>query len=480
MAGGIKFGTDGWRAVIAEDYTFDNVRVCAQATANYLIASKGAGARVVVGYDTRFSSEDFAAAVAEVLGANSIHVYLSTSTAPTPVVSHAVVDLKADGGVVITASHNPARWNGYKYKGPDGSSASTGVISLIEGEIASLLPAARAGAPPRVQVRPLQELVADGIVEWHDPATPYLAGIRKLVDVDALRTMQGTVVVDSMFGAGAGYFTRLIGGGNLRIDEINAERNPAFPGVRPEPIGPNLERLRQRVVETGALMGIATDGDADRVGIVDEHGSFLNQHQVFALLCYYLLDSRGERGHIIRSLTTTEMISLLGERYGVPVHVTQVGFKYIAPLMLEHDALIGGEESGGYAFRGHVPERDGILAGLYFLDMVRLSGKTPSALLGELYDLVGPHYYDRIDLDLEPDDRSRVEAALDGLAPDTLGNMPVERVDRTDGVMLVLKDGSWVLYRLSGTEPLVRIYAEGDSPDRVQDLLSLGRSLLQL
>ncbi|TFH34221.1 MAG: phosphoglucomutase/phosphomannomutase family protein, partial [Dehalococcoidia bacterium] len=346
MAGSIKFGTDGWRAVIAEDYTFDNVRLCSQGMATYLLGVTGPGASVVVGYDTRFASEDFAAATAEVLGANGIHVYLCTSAVPTPVVSHAVAGLRANAGVVITASHNPARWNGFKIKGPEGSSAPMEVIAKVEEEIASLLRQVSTGGTP-VTRHALADLLAQGVVEWHDPTPNYFEALRRLVDVDALKNMAATVVVDSMFGAGSGFFNRLIGAGKLHIDEINGERNPSFPGIRPEPIGPNLERLRKRVPATGAVMGIALDGDADRLGIVDEHGNFLNQHQVFALLCYYLLGIRQERGHIIRSITTSTMISMLGERYGVPVHVTQVGFKYIAPLMLEHNALIGGEESGG-------------------------------------------------------------------------------------------------------------------------------------
>jgi phosphomannomutase len=479
MAGAIKFGTDGWRAVIAEDYTFDNVRLCAQGLATYLHGTTGGGRSVVVGYDTRFASEDFAAATAEVLGANGVHVYLCTSAVPTPVVSHAVATLKAHAGVVITASHNPARWNGFKIKGPDGSSAPMEIITKVEAEIASLQRQAADGASP-VAREALAELVERRTVEWHDPTPAYFTTIGRLVDIDTLKTMAATVVIDSMFGAGSGFFARLLDGGKLHVNEINGERNPAFPGIRPEPIGPNLERLMKRVPATGAVMGIATDGDADRVGIVDEHGAFLNQHQVFALLCYYLLELRADRGDIVRSLTTTEMISLLGTHYNVPVHVTQVGFKYIAPLMATHNALIGGEESGGYAFRGHVPERDGILAGLYFLDMVRRSGKTPSALLRELYGLVGPHYYDRIDLELEQSDRARVSDMLAALAPDAVGGTQVERVDRTDGVMLRLQDGSWVLYRLSGTEPLVRIYSEADSTARVQELLAAGRSLLRL
>jgi len=351
------------------------------------------------------------------------------------------------------------------------------VISEVERHVATL---AQAGTATQVKRMGLSEAMAAGLVEWHDPSVAYIAGISRLVDLDALRQMSGTMVVDSMFGAGSGYFARFLGGGHLNIEELNGDRNPLFPGIRPEPIAPNLARLRGRVPEAGALMGIATDGDADRVGIVDEQGRFMTQHQVFALLCHYLLAVRQERGHIVRSVTTTEMISLLGQRFGVPVHVTAVGFKYIAPLMLEYDALVGGEESGGYGFRGHIPERDGVLAGLYFLDYVRRTGKKPSQLLDDLYGLVGPHHYDRLDQELEPADRERVAALLEQMGPDRVGASEVRAVDRTDGVRLVLRDGSWLLFRLSGTEPLVRIYAEAESMERVEALLSQGRSLLGL
>lgn len=475
MASPIKFGTDGWRAIIAEDFTFDNVRVCAQAVAAYLGSSAGPGAHVVVGYDTRFASEDFAAAVAEVLAANGVHVYLSTTAVPTPVVSHAVVDLKANGGVVITASHNPGRWNGFKYKGPDGSSGAVEVIAEIEREIAVLLE--QDGGTP-VSHMTLEDAIRQGLVEMYDPLPSYLDQVRRLVDVEAIRKMQGTVVIDSMFGVGAGLFKRILGGKSVQVEELNGERNPLFPGIRPEPIGPNLGKLCQHVPAVGASVGIATDGDADRLGIVDEEGHFLNQHQVFALLCLYLLEVRGERGYIIRSVTTTEMISTLGRLFDVPVIVTPVGFKYVAPLMIEHDAMVGGEESGGYGFRGHIPERDGILAGLFFLDMMRQTGRSPSALLAHLYEMVGPHYYDRVDVELEKDDRSRVADALANLKVERVGTATVARVDLTDGVRLVLDDGAWVLYRLSGTEPLLRIYVEAESTERVRSLLREGGALL--
>jgi alpha-D-glucose phosphate-specific phosphoglucomutase len=474
MAGQIKFGTDGWRAVIAEDFTFENVRVCAQAVASLLKSTVRGTPRVSIGYDTRFASEDFAAAAAEVLAGNGIHTYLCKTFTPTPVLSHSVVDLKADGGIVITASHNPGRYNGFKYKSPDGSSAPTEVIGQLEGHIAEVI---RSGASS-IHRMPMEEAAAKGLVEEHDPNTQYLAAIRRLVDVDALASMKGLVVVDSMYGAGAGYIKGLLSGGEVQVEELNSERNPEFPGIRPEPIGHNLAKLETRVRESDALLGIATDGDADRVGIVDENGVFLNQLQVFALLCLYLLQVRQQRGAIIRSVTTSEMISLLGKKFNVPVYVTPVGFKYVAPLMLEHDALIGGEESGGYGFRGHIPERDGILAGLYFLDMVRQTGKPPSRLLQDLYDMVGPHYYDRADVELDPGDKSRLKDAIANLKPDSVGGSPVEQVDTTDGVRLVLKDGSWILFRLSGTEPLLRIYVETDSEERVPTLIAEGARLV--
>jgi len=475
MGGHIKFGTDGWRAIIAEDYTFDNVRICAQGLASYLLDTTGADANAVVGYDTRFGSEDFAAATAEVLAANGIHTYLCTSAAPTPVVSHAVVDRKTHAGVVITASHNPGQWNGFKIKGPDGSSAAVEVVAEVEKEIATLV---NGGA--EVNRMYLEDAVGKGLVTMYDPAPAYKAQLRRLVDVEAIKEMDMTVAVDSMYGAGSGYLADMLKGGTIRVDEIHGERNPLFPGIRPEPIGPNLATLFDRVRETGAAVGVATDGDADRVGLVDENGEFLNQHQVFALLCHYLLSVRNERGDIIRSVTTTEMISLLGEHYDVPVMVTRVGFKYIAPPMLQRNALIGGEESGGYGFRGHIPERDGVLAALYFLDFMRQTGKTPSQLLWDLYALVGEHYYDRADVELRPDDRARVEAALKGLNPSHVGSAPVKEVDLTDGVRLVLEDGAWVLYRLSGTEPLLRIYSEAESTDRVWQLIREGGKLLNV
>jgi phosphomannomutase len=280
-----------------------------------------------------------------------------------------------------------------------------------------------------------------------------------------------------MYGAGAGFFKTLLQDGSMEVMEINAERNPLFPGIQPEPIAKNLGKLSRLVVVQKADVGLATDGDADRIGIIDEKGNFLNQHQVFALLCLYLLEVRGERGAIVKTLTSTNMLSLLGKIFGVPVYETPVGFRYVAPVMMRENALIGGEESGGYGFRGHIPERDGILAGLYFLDFMVKTGKTPSQLLDYLYSKVGPHYYDRTDFHFAAGKRKAIMNQLAAASPKALAGVEVAKLDTTDGFRFLLKDDSWLLVRFSGTEPLLRIYAEAESRDKVQELLSEGKKL---
>lgn len=463
----IKFGTDGWRGIIAEDFTFENVRVCAQAVADYLKEAGLAEKGLVIGYDTRFASEDFAEASAGVVAGNGIRVYLSRKSAPTPVISYGVTQRGAGGAIIITASHNKARWNGFKLKSPDGASAPTEVIAALERNIARILKGGgvKAGTPRRE------------LVEEVDLDAAYLEQIARLVNLEELRRVRAKVVTDAMYGAGAGYFEKLLSGGNIELIELNGERNPLFPGIQPEPIAANLGKLSARVKAERAAVGLATDGDADRIGIIDENGQFLTQLQVFALLCLYLLETRGGRGAIIRTLTTSSMLTRLGEIYDVPVYETPVGFKYVAPLMLSEKALIGGEESGGYGFRGHIPERDGILAGLYFLDFMARGGKTPAQLLEYLYKKVGPHYYKRIDMELPARKRPAVAGRLEVASPAQIDGVAVARKDVTDGFRFVLTDSSWLLVRFSGTEPLLRIYAESDSPDRVDRLLESGRRL---
>ncbi len=465
-SGEIKFGTDGWRAVIAEEYTFENVRACARGVSSYLHSIGTASDGLVVGYDTRFASEDFAAAVAEVVAANGINVYLCDKACPTPAVSYSIIDRKAAGGVVITASHNPGRYNGFKYKPEYAGSASPEVIAELERHIAE----GRGKRTPR-RTQPAR-------VERIDAIGPYLGQIGRLVDLEALRDAPLTVVVDSMYGAGSGFFATLLNGGRMKVTELHAERNPAFPGIeQPEPIAHNLQALSRAIKRRKADVGLAADGDADRLGVLDERGEFVTQLQTLALLALYFLEVRGERGPLVKSITTTSMLFRLGERYRVPVFETDVGFKYIGPVMMREDALIGGEESGGYGFRGHIPERDGVLSGLYVLSMMAALNMQPSELISYLYDKVGPHHYDRIDLDFDSSERSAIMLRVRNSRPDQLGGSAVIGIDTGDGFRFRLEDGSWSLIRFSGTEPLLRVYCETSSQERVRELLGQTRLL---
>ena len=467
----IKFGTDGWRAIIADEFTFANVRVCAQATARYFHEATAASREIVVGYDTRFASEEFAAAVVEVLAANGVPVQLCDRAAPTPVIGFNIRRLNAGGGVVITSSHNPALYSGFKVRTEQASAAPPEVLSQIE----ALIPEALDGAVERM---PLEEATAKGLVQKFDPRADYLRHLGQLVEIERLRQAGLRVVVDPMHGAGAGYLRELLSGGRTEVIEIRSERNPAFPGMHnPEPIARNLEATREAIVQAHAEAALATDGDADRIGVMDDRGEFVDQLRVFALLTYYLLEVRGLRGPIVKSVTTTSMVHRLGELYGVPVYETGVGFKYLGPKMIETDALIAGEESGGFAFRGHLPERDGILSGLYILDLMARRGKSLPELLEEVFAKVGPHYYDRVDITMTPAERDRIAGLLTTLEPSTIDGLRVTGYDRTDGLRFLLEGGAWALIRLSGTEPLMRIYTEVREGEQVQPLLEAVREL---
>jgi phosphomannomutase len=465
----IKFGTDGWRGIIAQDFTFDNVRACAQGVANYLLHAGMAHRGLVIGYDTRFASEDFAAAVAEVIAGNGIKAYLCPKAAPTPVISYGITLKKAAGAVTITASHNPATWNGFKYRSEHAGSAPSEVTDEIERCIPSVATA--------IEQISLDDGLRRGLIEHFDPSPAYLQHISRLADLGRLRQAGLKIVVDSMYGAGAGYLQSMLHGGSTEVIEIHGGRNPLFPGLKPEPIAQNLTELFATVVETGADVGLATDGDADRIGVVAEDGSFLTPLQVFALLALYLLDVRGERGTIIKTITSSSMLYRLGELFSVSVYETPVGFKYVCPELLQGNALIGGEESGGFGFRGHIPERDGILSALYFLELIVRLGKKPSGLVNYLYDKVGPHYYDRVDLHLPSAEQEVITERLARGKPQELGGIKVAQFDTLDGFRFKLSDGSWLLIRFSGTEPLLRIYAEAATPELVQRLLKAGREL---
>lgn len=466
MSVDIRFGTDGWRGVIAEDYTFANVRRCAHGFATYLRQQGRQDEWVVVGFDKRFHSENFAAAAAEVLAANGLRVYLTDGATPTPVIAYAVVHQKAAGAVNITASHNPPTDNGFKVRNHFGGAIDPEGLLEIESYIPQ--------SEEEVKRVALQQGIDEGRILRFDASAPYIEQIHRLVELQPIKEAGLRLLVDPMWGNGSGWFPRLLKGGTTTVEEIHSFRNPIFPEMtRPEPIPPNVDVGLRETVNRRADVLIITDGDADRVGLGDENGEFVDQLRVYALLAYYLLEVRGQRGPIVKTLSTTSMLNKLGKLYGVPVIETGVGFKYVAPAMIEHNAMIGGEESGGYAFQGHVPERDGILAGLYLMDMMVKLNKKPSELLDLLFSKVGPHYYDRVDTRFTGDASARRDAIL-AAKPATIGGFPVTDLNTTDGFKFSMGDHGWLLIRFSGTEPIIRVYTETTAKDRVQAILDDG------
>jgi phosphomannomutase len=444
----IKFGTDGWRARIAEDYTFDNVRRCAQGFAEFLKQEGRADRGVVIGYDQRFQAEVFAAATAEVMAANNIHTWLTDRNTPTPAISYSVVNKKAGGAVNITASHNPATDLGFKVRDPQGGAIPPHDLKRIE----QLIP--DDSNVPRIK---LDDALTDGLVTQFDPDPAYLEQLNRLVDVTSVRQAGLNVLVDCMWGNNVGWFPRLLDGGSTAVHEVHNARNPLFPNMlRPEPIPPNVDHGLSFVKKLDADLAIINDGDADRVGLGDENGQFIDQLRVYGLLGYYFLEVRGERGPIVKTISTTKMLNKLAKQYNVPVYETGVGFKYIAPKMVEVDAMIGGEESGGYAFRRHVPERDGI------------------------FEKVGPHYYDRIDVRFEQARKQEILANVSTAKPRTIGGLGCTDIVTIDGHQFIMEDGGWLLVRFSGTEPVIRVYCETTHEDRVQAILNDGLRLAGL
>ncbi|MDA1009904.1 MAG: phosphoglucomutase/phosphomannomutase family protein, partial [Chloroflexi bacterium] len=449
-----------------------NVRVVAQATAEWLKKEKQASRGIVIGFDTRFLSGTFAGLVAEVMAANEIPTALTSAFCPTPALSWAVRDRHAGGGVMLTASHNPARWNGFKVKPHYGGSAPDEVTGAIENAIPGIF------AAGRMKTVPLGEAEAEGLVERIDVRAPYLKALSEFVDMNRVHDAGWNVLVDPLFGSGQGWLTRAIQGGATSVLEVHGDRNPSFPGLRaPEPIAANLKESMEIIAGGGFDVGLALDGDGDRFGLIDEDGRFITQLQTFALLVYYFLEVREERGPIVRSVTMTRMVDRLGEIYDCPVHETPVGFKHLGKTMMETDALIAGEESGGTAFRGHIPERDGLLAALFVLDFMTRTGKRPAELLADLYEKLGPHEYDRVDITIRPEEREAIEAHVQAHDPSTIAGLKVVGRDEVDGYRFQLEGGWWLLMRFSGTEPLLRIYAEMPTMDQVQEALAVGQDL---
>ena len=469
----IRFGTDGWRGRIADDYTFDNVRRCSQGFANFLsqqgLASKG----VVIGYDKRFQAEDFAATSAEVLAGNGIHVWLTDTATPTPAISYSAVYHQTGGAINITASHNPPTDCGFKVRDPNGGAIPPHNLKAIEALIPDEM--------SQVKRQKLDDALTDGTITYFDAAPAYIEQLNRLIELDPLRNAGFNLLVDCMWGNNAGWFPRLLGGGTTRITEVHNQRNPIYPFMsRPEPIPPNVDDGLRYVREIGADVAIINDGDADRLGLGDENGNFIDQLRVYGLMGYYFLEVRGERGPIVKTISTTKMLNKLGKLYNVPIYETGVGFKYIAPKMMEVNAMIGGEESGGYAFRQHVPERDGILAGLFFLDLMHKTGQKPSQLLETLFAKVGGHYYDRIDSRFDAEAKSAILDRVAKAMPATIGGLKVIDKVTIDGNQFIMEDGGWLLIRFSGTEPIIRVYCETTHENRVADILADGMKIAGL
>ncbi|TMC68781.1 MAG: phosphoglucomutase/phosphomannomutase family protein [Chloroflexi bacterium] len=461
----IKFGTDGWRGVIGDDFTFASVRRVAQGTAEYLL-SRSADPLAVIGYDCRFASEEFARSVADVFAANRVRSLIFDRPSPTQVASWTVIDRKATGAAVITASHNPYLFNGVKYKPETGSSAPSGVIADLERRINA---APEVSAPERGK--------SSDLVTVYDPRGPYYAQIARMVDLEIIKGAGLRIVHECMYGSGYRYIADLLGGGSTSVTELHHERNPFFGGINPEPIPPNIDAAVAVMRAGGGNdLCICTDGDADRVGIIDETGRFVDQLQVYALLMLYLFEVRGMGGPVVKTINMTSMADKLGAEFGAEVFEVPVGFKNIAPKMMEADAVLGGEESGGYAIRGHIPERDGILVGLLFADMIVRLGKPLSQILADLEKRVGPHAYSRHDIHLARDtydtERQRILDVLKANEPAEVAGVKVARVRSDDGFKFYLADGSWVLLRTSGTEPLIRIYSEAATPADVEARLA--------
>ena len=462
----IKFGTDGWRALVNQDFTDDNVRICAQAVCDYMKSNDINHTGLIIGYDTRASSHNFAKSVAEVAAGNNIPVMLCQDPCPTPAVSYNLVLRECGAGVVITASHNSADWNGFKFKPGYGGSASSEIIFNLEKHLHQI------EKTNFVHSVSFEKGKSSGLIELIDPKTTYLNRLAELVDLSAIRNSGLNIVIDSMYGAGSGYFSELISGGNNKIKEIRSEFSPTFPGLtQPEPIENNLHPLMHEVIDFNADIGLATDGDADRLGIVDENGNYVSTLISFSLLCQHLIENLSMKGPIIKSVTMTNMINKLAELNKVEVIETPVGFKNLGPVFMEQEGLAAGEESGGYAFQGHIPERDGLLSGLLILDMMIKTQSTISELIEKLTNKVGEHFYIRSDIPFEHSKRKEIDNILKNRSFNSISGININNVNEEDGFKFNLQNDSWVLVRFSGTEPLLRLHAESNSQDHVESLI---------
>jgi phosphomannomutase len=481
----IHFGTDGWRAVISDSFTFGNLRMVAQAIADAVASEHWDSGgyshaevdprKIVVGFDTRFLSDRYAQDVARVLSANGFSVMLTQADAPTPAVSFSVKNLNAVAGVMITASHNAPRYNGVKLKSSYGGSSLPEQCRRVEVYINDN--EERARGPNLMDFNKAREI---GLIQKFNPLPAYFDHLRKLINTDIIAENPQRFIVDSMFGSGRGVIKSFLQGSGCEIAEIRGEMNPGFGGVHPEPIAQNLNVLAGAIGAGMGNFGLATDGDADRIGAMDEHGIFVDPHKIMALALKYLVEKRNWTGAVVRTVSTTRMIDRLAARYGLKLYETPVGFNHIADYMMSEDVLIGGEESGGISFKGHIPEGDGPAMGLLLVEIVSAMRKSLHGLVEDLLNDVGPAFYERADLRLShPVSKSEMTDFLTTKAPVEIGHQKITEISCRDGVKYITADDSWLLIRPSGTEPVLRVYAEGRNQQMVNDLLGYGKKVAE-
>lgn len=481
----IHFGTDGWRAVISDTFTYSNLRMVAQAIADAVASDhwdksgNGGGKpdpdKIVVGFDTRFLSDRYAGEVTRVLSANGYTVLLTQADAPTPAISYAVKHHNAIAAIVITASHNAPRYNGVKLKAAFGGSALPEQCRRVEVYINDN--EQRARGPNLMDFHQARDM---GLIKKFNPLPAYFDHLRTLIDTDVIADEPQRLVVDSMYGSGRGVIKAFLQGTGCEVTEIRNEMNPGFGGAHPEPIAKHLDPLVSAISSGIGQFGICTDGDADRIGAMDGRGNFVNPHKIMALSLKYLIEERGLSGAVVRTVSTTRMIDRLAQRYGLTLYETPVGFNHIADYMMSEDILIGGEESGGISFKGHIPEGDGIAMGLLLIEMIAKSKKSLHEMIAELLEDVGPAFYERSDLRLKrPVPKAEITEILTKQAPAKIGTEKVAEANARDGVKYIMADDSWLLIRPSGTEPVLRVYAEGRSQEMVNALLGYGEKVAE-
>ena len=464
----IKFGTDGWRGVIAEDFTCENVRKVAHAIARYVVRAEKPGSGIVIGFDVRFGSENFARVAADAIAATGTPVWLAADACPTPAVSLLVRLRGAGGGIQITASHNPYRWNGVKFKASYGSSASPVIVAQVEAELAKVLRDGAPALPPRKD-----------LIHSLDVRTPYLETLDKLVDWDRMKASKFRYVIDPMHGAGRGLLRELFRRHGIETHEIRGTRDPLFGGVNPEPIEPHVEALRRAVVGGGYDAGFAFDGDADRIGAIDRNGAFVTPHQIFSILLWHLAGTRNLTGDVAKTFSTTKLIDKIAAKFGRKVWETPIGFKYICDRMLEGEIVVGGEESGGIATKLYLPERDATVSALLLAEVMAWHGKRLDELVALLRREFGEHHYGRVDLTLKDGQKEKAIARFSDAKFQKLLDWPIVRREDMDGVKVYLGEIGWVMVRASGTERMLRVYSETTRPETTQRVLAEVAALVQ-